>query len=148
MSLRETIASLANTFAASVVAEIRRASLAEILDESATSRGAGRLPQALSPDVAIAAGAGATAAGRPSRRDRPKGAKEGRLARRTASDIEPIIGRIVTTLREHKAGLRSEQLQRVLKLSKKEITRPLTVALGGKKIRKTGEKRATIYHAA
>jgi len=44
-------------------------------------------------------------------------------------------------------GLRSEQLQKALKLTKQEIVGPIAAALAAKKIVKTGEKRATTYFA-
>ena len=57
------------------------------------------------------------------------------------------MGLIVGKLGEHKSGLRSEQLQKVLKLDKKEITGPLNQALASKKITKKGQKRSTTYFA-
>ena len=51
-------------------------------------------------------------------------------------------------LKEHKGGLRSEQLQKVLHLSKREIVRPISDALATKKISKKGEKRSTTYFSA
>jgi hypothetical protein len=44
-------------------------------------------------------------------------------------------------------GLRSEELQNALKLSKKEIVGPLNQALAAKKVTKKGQKRATTYFA-
>ena len=57
------------------------------------------------------------------------------------------MGLIVAKLGEHKDGLRSEQLQKELKLDKKEITGPLMLALSKKKITKKGQKRSTTYFA-
>ena len=58
-----------------------------------------------------------------------------------------MIGLVVAKLGEHKTGLRSEQLQKALKLDKREISGPLAQALAAKKISKKGEKRATTYFA-
>ncbi len=58
-----------------------------------------------------------------------------------------MIGLVVDHLKKNKNGLRSEQLQKALKLDKKEITRPLEQALGEKKITKKGQKRSTTYFA-
>jgi len=74
-----------------------------------------------------------------------KKGKGGRLARRSAEDIEKVIGLIVAQLGKHKGGLRSEQIQKELKLSKKEIVGPLTQAVAAKTIAKKGQKRATVH---
>ncbi len=58
-----------------------------------------------------------------------------------------MIGLVVAKLGEHKAGLRSVQIQKELGLSKKEIVRPPNQALAAKKITRTGQKRSTTYFA-
>jgi hypothetical protein len=136
-TLKTQIASLADSFAAGVLAAIRSASLEAILagGGAPARRGPGRPPKTN---------------GAPSRAN-PKPAKRGkggRLARRSSSDIEHVIGLVVAKLSEHKNGLRSEQLQKVLKLDKKEITGPLNQALAAKKITKKGQRRSTTYFAA
>jgi hypothetical protein len=139
MALRNQIQTLAETFTDGILAAIRSASLEELLaGEPSAKRGAGR--------PATTAGGG----GQPDPLSTPRAAKRGRggrLARRSASDIEHVVGLIVAKLGEHKAGLRSEQLQKVLKLDKKEITRPLEQALAARKITKKGQKRSTTYFA-
>jgi hypothetical protein len=69
----------------------------------------------------------------------------GRLPRRSPADLEKVVGLVVGALGKAKTGLRSEQLQEALSLSKKEIVGPLTIALSTKKIVKKGQKRATTY---
>ncbi len=69
----------------------------------------------------------------------------GRLPRRSAENLEKVVGLVVGALGKAKEGLRSEQLQEALSLSKKEITGPLTLALFSKRIGKRGNKRATTY---
>jgi hypothetical protein len=143
-SLKSTIASLADAFAAGVLAAVRSASLEEILaGGSATpaKRGLGRPAKATNGAELVPGGGGQP----DPLTKRAKRGKGGRLARRSTSDIEHVIGLIVAKLGEHKAGLRSEQLQKVLKLDKKEITRPIELALKAKKIAKKGEKRSTTY---
>jgi hypothetical protein len=136
-TLKTKIASLADSFAAGVLAAIRSASLEEILageSAAATKRRPGR-PRTSNEGV-------------PAEAQKPaKRGKGGRLARRSPSDIEHIVGLIVGKLGEHKGGLRSEQLQKVLKLDKKEITGPLNQALAAKRITKKGQKRSTTYFA-
>jgi hypothetical protein len=136
-TLKSKIASLADSFAAGVLAAIRSSSLEEILS------GGGSAPARRGPGRPRKADAVETA-------ETPKPAKRGkggRLARRSPADIERVVALIVGKLGEHKAGLRSEQLQKVLKLDKKEITGPLNQALAAKKITKKGQKRSTTYFA-
>jgi hypothetical protein len=145
-SLKSTIASLAEAFSESVLAAIRSASLEEILaggGANTAKRGPGR--PAKKTNCARLAPAGG---GQPTPLSTPKQAKRGkggRLARRSPSEIEHVIGLIVAKLGEHKDGLRSEQLQKVLKVDKSEITGPLNQALAAKKITKKGQKRSTTY---
>jgi hypothetical protein len=54
---------------------------------------------------------------------------------------------VVGALKQAPEGLRSEHLQRVLKLSKKEIVGPLALALSQKKVSKKGQRRSTTYFA-
>jgi hypothetical protein len=139
MALRNQIQALAETFTEGIIAAIRSASLEEIL--------AGELPAKRGPGRPLTTAGGG---GQPDPLSTPRAAKRrkgGRLARRSASDIEHVVGLIVAKLGEHRAGLRSEQLQKVLKLDKKEITRPLEQALAAKKITKKGQKRSTTYFA-
>jgi hypothetical protein len=72
----------------------------------------------------------------------------GRLPRRSPEDLEKVVGLVVGALGKAKTGLRSEQLQAALQLSKKEIVGPLNLALSEKKIVKKGQKRATTYFVA
>ena len=141
-SLKTTIASLAENFSAGVLAAIRSASLEEILagGTGSANRGPGQPRKATNGAVAARGGGGQPdPLGAPSRAKRGRG---GRLARRSPSDIEHVVGLIVGKLGEHADGLRSEQLQKLLKLDKKEITGPLNQALAAKKISKKGQRRS------
>jgi hypothetical protein len=140
MTLKNRISVLAEEFSAGVLAAIRSASLEEILSEGGRSRG---------PVAAHAPAAAAPAKRGPGR---PRGAssankKSGRLARRSPEQIAQVVESIVGALKKQKAGMRSEQLQKLLSLDKKEISGPLAEALDGKKITKKGERRATTYFA-
>jgi hypothetical protein len=136
MSLKNRISALAEEFSAGVLAAIRAASLEEILAEG--SRSGGR-----------AASAAAATNGEPAKRGpgRPRGKKSGRLARRSPEQIAQVVESIIGALKKNKAGMRSEQLQKLLSLDKKEISGPLNEALEGKKITKKGQRRATTYFA-
>ncbi len=134
-TLQSRIQTLADSFAQGVLAAIRSASLEEILagGGAAPKRGPGRPPKA--------------AASAPKAAPAAKRGKGGRLPRRSPSDIEHVIGLITKALSDAGKGLRSEELQKVLKLSKKEIVGPLAQALSAKRITKKGQKRATTYFA-
>jgi hypothetical protein len=151
--LKNAIEGLAQQFTAGILAAIRSASLEDLLADSgaASKRGPGRPAKVVTaspPAPAKKRGRGrprksaspAAAAATPKKR-----AKGGRLARRSPEDIEKVIGLITKALTGAGKGLRSEELQKALKLDKKEITGPLTQALAAKKISKKGEKRATTY---
>src|SRR6266436_4902979 len=68
------------------------------------------------------------AAGKVSRRKR---------VRRTAADLQRTLDAIVKLVAK-KPGLRSEQIQAALRLSKKDVTRPITLGLQAKVLRKKG----------
>jgi hypothetical protein len=86
--------------------------------------------------------------GKPARPGRGAGTLSGgRLARRSDSDIAGTADRIVGLLKKHRGGLNAEKVRAELGIAKKEWARPLAKALASKKIRKTGQKRATTYFA-
>jgi hypothetical protein len=133
MSLKNRISALAEEFSAGVLAAIRAASLEEILSEGGRSS-SHSVVSSTSAAPAEKRGPG-----------RPRGRKSRRLARRSPEQIAKVVESIVGALKKHKAGMRSEQLQKLLALDKKEISGPLTEALSGRKITKKGERRATTY---
>lgn len=130
MTLHATINELASNFAHDLLRALRGASLEDIITESSAGhvrRGPGRPPSGKGHSTAKSGG---------------------KRVRRSAEDIAKTVDKIATALKGHKSGLRSEQLQKVLHLPKKEITRPITLALKSKKITKRGQKRATTYFAS
>jgi hypothetical protein len=130
--LRSSIQSLAQTFAAGVLAAIRSSSLEDVLGEtSGPKRGPGRPVAKRGP-------------GHPAR---PAGSSSKRLARRSTKDLAAVTESIVALVKKHKTGLRAEQIRAELGIAKKEWMRPLGLALGSKKLTKKGEKRSTTYFA-
>ena len=121
-TLKSTIASLAENFSAGVLAAIRSASLEEILGGSAgpAKRGPGRPPKR-SNGAAVARGGGGSQPDPLSKPTRAKRGKGGRLARRSPEEIAQVVESIVGALKKSADGMRSEQLQKLLKLDKKEI---------------------------
>lgn len=137
-TLHATINSLASEFAHSLLRALRGASLDEILAETAPGHaGGGRRP---GRPAATRAPAAAT----------PAPAKRGgrRLRRRSAQDIQAVVGKVVTLLKANKKGLRAEEIRDKLGLDRREVPRPLAEALKKKLVTKRGKKRATTYSAA
>lgn len=132
-SLKSTIESLAQQFAAQVLTIIRSASLEDILGQSvATTRATPKT--ARTPRAAKAGKA-------------PKAGKRGRLARRSADQIDEQLASVVALLKKNSKGMRSEAIRAELKLDRREIPRVLAEGLKSKAVRKTGAKRATTYRA-
>ncbi|MGH7269467.1 MAG: hypothetical protein ACREJ3_03470 [Polyangiaceae bacterium] len=137
-TLRSQLDALASSFANAIVDAIRGASLQDLLAaEGMPARNGGRR-RAIN-GVASAAPAAPRHAGRPSR--------GGRLRRRSAADIGRLLNEIVELLKTKKDGLRAEQIRSELGLQSKELPRILKEGLSSKKLRKTGQKRATVYTA-
>lgn len=127
-AFRSQLASLADSFASSVLDAVRSTSLEELL--SGTGAGSKR-------------GRPATAAIKPARQ---KGS--GRLRRRSPADIEKAVNHVVALVKGQREGLRAEQIRARLHMEPKEMPRVLAEGLAKRKLRKKGQKRATTYFAA
>jgi hypothetical protein len=130
-TLHQTINALASEFAHSLVRALRGASLDEILAETAKGHHAA---SAAKPHRAAASPAA------------PKG-RGGRRHRRSTKELDGVIARIVALVKAHKKGLRSEDIRKKLGLQRRDIQRPLGVALQKKLVTKKGKRRATTYYA-
>ena len=126
-SLHAQLQHLAASFADSVLAAIRAASLEELLAESG-ARGPVRGLAKTGTDGA-------------------KKATPGRLARRSPEQIAKTIERVVALVKKHKDGMRAEQIRVELGLQAKEMPRVLKDGLAAKKLTAKGQKRATTYFA-
>jgi hypothetical protein len=126
MGLRNKIESLTADFITGVLAAIRECSLEELVGDGPSSP---REPAVDKP-----------------RRGRPPGTSSGRLARRSAEDIEGMADKIISCVKAAgKDGLRAEQIRAEVSIPKNEWLRPLQLALDSKGLTKTGNKRATVY---
>lgn len=67
--------------------------------------------------------------------------------RRGAAEIEKIASAVLTVLKLHPEGQRSEELQKSLGVTSRDLPRPLQYALEKKLVRKSGDKRSTRYFA-
>jgi hypothetical protein len=128
-TLHSQLSHLAASFANSVLAAIRAASLEELLAESGTSRGKAHVR---TPAPAVA------------NRISPV-RRAGRLARRSPEQIAKTVEQVVTLVKKHKMGLRAEQIRAQLGLQAKEMPRVLKDGLAAKKLTSKGQKRATTY---
>jgi hypothetical protein len=127
-TLHMTINALANEFAHNLLKALRGASLDEIIAETGTTHGKRRRRAA----------AFVATSGQPRRKD-------GRLPRRTEADLARLADKIVALVASSKQGINAEGIKAALKIERKELPRPLSMALGSKKITKRGKKRATTY---
>jgi hypothetical protein len=134
-SLRSALDALAQTFADSVLAVIRAASIDDLHAEAGGSTKGRR----------VRGGGG----GQPDPLSVPaKKTKNGRLARRSADDIAKTLEKVVAAVKASKTGLRSEEIKKALGLDRREVPRILKTAVQSKKLKAKGQKRATTYSAA
>jgi hypothetical protein len=132
ISLLSSIDALTLSFANSVLAAIRGASLDELLGEGGDRhRGPAR--------ASTVAKAAAT---------RIRESSTARLARRSAGDIAHALDKVVALVKRNRDGLRAEQIRQSLGMQAKEMPRVLKQGLASRKLRAKGHKRATTYTAA
>lgn len=135
-NIQNTLAPIVDAFVAAIIRSLRGASLAELVGaQTAPKPTRTQRHQAEVTARVVAALTG----------PEPKGRKP--LARRSPKQMDATIARIVQLLKKSRAGLRSEAIQKALGLARNEVPRPIAIALAKKMIRKTGQKRATVYFA-
>lgn len=139
-TLRSRLEALAGSFAGDVLAAVRGMSLQELVSEAADRRGNGRSAPTVPRGAAPTAQATANGAKR--------GRGAGRLKRRSPQDIAQALGKVVALVRQHKQGLRAEQIRKQLGMQPKEMPRVLKDGLSSKKLKAKGQKRATTYFPA
>ena len=74
-----------------------------------------------------------------------KAGKNGRLPRRSAEEIEAVLGKIVLLVKTHKEGMRAEEIRTAFGMGAKEMPRILKEGVRTKKLATKGQKRATTY---
>jgi hypothetical protein len=139
-TLRSQLEALAGSFAGDVLEAVRGMSLQELVSETGDGRGNGRSAPTVPRGAAPAAQATANGAKR--------GRAAGRLKRRSPQDIAQALGKVVALVRQHKQGLRAEQIRKQLGMQPSEMPRVLKDGLSSKKLKAKGQKRATTYFPA
>jgi len=134
--LHRTIARLAEDFAANVLTALSTASLSDI----ATI--AGSAPARATPRAST------VAANVPSNDRAPRARRVKKRSRRSAKDLQGTVDAIVAALKKSIEGMRSEQIQRALGLSKNDVTQSLEAAIANRAVKKKGQRRGTTYFAA
>lgn len=70
----------------------------------------------------------------------------GKRNRRSANELDRVGGEVVDLLTSTKRSMRVEEINKELGTNTRELMRPIQKLLSEKKIKKTGERRATIYY--
>src|SRR5262249_13215020 len=65
--------------------------------------------------------------------------------RRSVQELERAQSRIVAALRRNQGGLRAEALRAELGAARRDLPRPLNALLESGAVKKSGERRATVY---
>ena len=133
-ALRQTIEAHAQKFAAAIVQALRSASLDELATITGQVAAPSRAPRGTKTTEAPTAAPKATK-------------KAGRLGRRSPDDIAQTLDQIVALVAKHAEGLRAEQIKAALNLDKREMPKPIAEGLKSGVLKKSGNKRATIYTA-
>jgi len=133
-TLRQTIEAHAVQFASAIVQALRGASLDELMTIAGGQTGAPPRGRPRGRRAAKTNGAS------------PKATNNaGRLGRRSADEIGRTLDKIVAVLSQHPEGLRAEQIKAALQLDKRELPKPIAAGLQSGVLKKSGQKRATIY---
>ncbi len=133
-SLQSTLSDLAASFADSILAAIRGASLDDLLSTDGKARGNGRAPRPPSVVADVPAAA-----------KRPRSG--GRLPRRSPAEIAKTLDQLIAVVKRKPEGLRAEQIRQELGLEAKEMPRILKAGLDKRVLKSKGQKRATTYFA-
>ena len=143
-TLQSQLDSLARAFAEQIVQAIRAISIHELSSGGAGTVGNGR--SAGSTRALTSAGAVRRVVSKATKTPARKGARaSGRLARRSAEEIQAMLGKVIGLVKKHKDGLRSEEIRKNLGMLPKEMPRILKEGLSSKKLSSKGQKRATTY---
>jgi hypothetical protein len=74
-----------------------------------------------------------------------KAPKPGKRIRRSLGQLKADAEKVTKLLAANKGGLRIEQINKLLGTSTRQLARPILKLLQDRKIRKAGDRRATVY---
>ncbi len=121
-----------------------------ILNDVASQVAVDKLSVARAPSAPRPAAKPAAKAAKPVARPAAKPAAKpaGKLVRRSVAQLEETGKRVLDLLRQRPAGLRIEQINKELGTSTRDLMRPIKLMLDDRRMRKTGDRRATVYFAS
>jgi hypothetical protein len=145
-TLHSQLDSLARSFAEQIIDVIRGSSLQELSAGGGAT--AERVRSAERPTAFASSGAARRAVSNATPAPAPKPARaNGRLPRRSAGEIQAMLGKVIGLVKKHKDGLRAEEIRTNLGMLSKEMPRILKEGVSTKKLSTKGQKRATTYFA-
>jgi hypothetical protein len=145
-TLQSQLDSLARSFAEQIVDVIRGSSLHELSAGGSATAGNGRSSD--HPTSFSSSAAARSAVSKATQTPAPNQARaNGRLPRRSADEIQAMLGKVVVLVKKHKDGLRAEEIRTNLGMLSKEMPRILKEGVSTKKLSTKGQKRATTYFA-
>jgi len=132
-TLHATINALASEFAHDLLRALRDAPLKDIVAETSSGHVQRRAARRVSDGTKSIAGH--------------------KRVRRSPETLKKLADQIVALVAKHPKGIRAEELKAAMgvkpgNVGAKVFTKPLSVALASKKIRKRGHRRATTYFSA
>jgi hypothetical protein len=138
--LRKTIRNLTEEFADSVAASVEAT-----IRERAAEFAEGLLEALRSASLSDIVGGGPPELP-PARRVRRQPHRKG--VRRSDTEIDELAQEIVDLCKKHPNGVKAEEMRAVLKVENRELQRPIFLLLKKGSVKKTGQKRATLYFSA
>lgn len=84
----------------------------------------------------------------PARRTPPARQRSNARYRRSGTEINDLAKEIVDLCKKHPEGVKAEEMQAVLKVENRKLQRPIFLLLKRGAVKKTGQKRSTLYFSA
>jgi hypothetical protein len=140
--LRKTIRKLTEDFADSVASSVE-----EAIRERASEFAEGLLEALRSASLSDIVGGG-TPELPPARRAPARREPRRKGVRRSDTEINDLAEEIVDLCKKHPDGVKAEEMRAVLKVENRDLQRPIFLLLKRGTVKKTGQKRATLYFSA
>lgn len=140
--LRKTIRNLTEDFADAVASSVETA-----IRERASEFAEGLLEALRSASLSDIVGGGAPELP-PARRAPVRRQPRHKGVRRSDTEINELAKEIVDLCKKHPDGVKAEEMRAVLKVENRDLQRPIFLLLKRGSVKKTGQKRATLYFSA